>query len=89
VRGPARVAEIGGDKGDWTVVRYRKGKATKPKLRGRERSRVSERHGGASKVKIQDWKSHEDARDYGSYSSYGWTDDVRVEGRVFQETWRS
>ena len=40
-RGPARVAESGGDRGDWAVVRSRKRKATEPDLRGRDWSRGS------------------------------------------------
>jgi len=45
-RGSAWVAENGGDRGDWSVVRSRKRKVTQPEDRGRDRSRVSERHGG-------------------------------------------
>jgi len=40
------VAENGGDRGDWSVVRSRKKKATQPEDQRRDRSRVSERHGG-------------------------------------------
>jgi len=39
--------KLGGDRGDWTVVRSRKRKATQPEDRGRDRSRVSEQRGGS------------------------------------------
>jgi len=42
VRGPARVAKIGGDGGDWSVVRSRKRKASQPKAGRRDRSRDSD-----------------------------------------------
>jgi len=42
-RGPARVAENGGDGGDWSVVRSRKRKATQPGAGTRDSSRVSVR----------------------------------------------
>jgi len=59
VRGPARVAEIGGDRGDWTVVRSRKRKATQPEAGRRDRSRVSERQGEA--VRVRDKRGYGDS----------------------------
>ena len=44
--GPARVAENGGDREDWSVVRSRKRKATKHEFRGRDRARIPNWHGG-------------------------------------------
>jgi len=37
VWGPARVAHMGGDRGDWTAVRSRKRKATESVIRGQDR----------------------------------------------------
>jgi hypothetical protein len=48
VRVPARVAEIGVERGNWTVVRSRKRKATELDRRGRDRSRGSDGHRGAA-----------------------------------------
>jgi hypothetical protein len=39
------------DRGDWSVVRSRKWKATQPEDRRRDRSRVSERHRGKDQIK--------------------------------------
>lgn len=56
-QGPARVAEIrGGDRGDWSVVRSRKRKATEPDHRGQDRSRGSEWYGGSARVVGKDWQ---------------------------------
>jgi len=53
-QGPARVAEIRGDKGDWYVVQSRKRKATEPEFRGHDRSRELARQGGAARGFDQD-----------------------------------
>lgn len=47
-RGPAWVAENGGDRGDWSVVRSRKRKATQLEDRGRNSSRFSGQHEGSA-----------------------------------------
>jgi RNA recognition motif-containing protein len=56
--GPARVADIGGDRGDWSVVRSRKRKATEQEYRGQDRSRVPDWHrgkgSGNDKVRLYD-----------------------------------
>jgi len=53
-RGPAGVAENGGDGGDLTVVRSRKRKATQPEAGRRDRSRVSAQQGGAGQARVND-----------------------------------
>lgn len=64
-RGPAWEADIGGDRGDWSVVRSRKRKATQPEDRGRDRSRGSERFGGRVQSKgLGRQVSRTDDRDY-------------------------
>jgi hypothetical protein len=49
-RDPARVAEIGGHRGDWSVVRSRKRKATEPEHRGQHRFQGSDWQGGEVRV---------------------------------------
>ena len=51
------MAEIGGDKGDWSMVRSRKRKATEPDYRGQHRSREAAWQGGAARVYGQDRRS--------------------------------
>jgi len=53
------VAEKGGDRGDWTVVRSRKRKAMQPEARRRDRSEVSERHRGRIQVRARDQRATE------------------------------
>ena len=44
------MADIGGDKGDWSVVRSRKRKATEQEFRGQDRFQVSDGQGGVDRV---------------------------------------
>ena len=41
------MADIGGDRGDWSAVRSRKRKATEPEQRGQDWTRQPDWHGGA------------------------------------------
>jgi len=64
------------------VVRSRKRKATKPELRGRDKSTVSERQGGAAMGEGQGQESHEGIRVSRGITGSRWSDEVRAEGRV-------
>jgi len=63
-RGPAWVAENGGDRGVWSVIRSRKRKTMQPDDQGRDGSRVLERHGGLVRNRIYGQQvSQDDNRD--------------------------
>jgi len=74
------VAEIGGDKGDWTMVRSRKRKAMQPEARRRDRSRALERHGGTVQARVRDRRDFVDSDRYQRY--YSGTRQYQQEGRV-------
>lgn len=69
MRGPTRVADIGGDRGDWTVVRSRKRKAGR-----RDRSGISERQGGTGQIRARDRRGFDDLDNYSRFRTRqdGW-----------------
>jgi len=78
------VAEIEGDRGDWTVVRSRKRKATEPELRGQDMLWISDRHAGAVSGDGQ-VRNKDTVRVFNGRLGLQHDDKVQFDGRVSNE----
>ena len=78
--GPARVADIGGDRGFWLAVRSRKRKATEPDHRGRDRSDGSDGYRGTAARYRQDRHQVSDGDFVGLHRERYKADDKRRNG---------
>ena len=76
------MAQKWGDGGDWTVVRSRKRKATQPEAGRRDRSTVSERHGGRAQTRGREQRATDNIDRRSRYNSRSRNGVIFTDARV-------